>query len=128
MDGQSRKFDPAKGVVNTLLCVTEPRVPLRSNLDDPEDWELPVLLTKVYVGTKYIARNLLLAVQSSSVKRRGALGLVLSLRLNMGTQMGKSQPRARLAGKHTCDRTSLSQILRLGNQVWSLGAVYRESN
>ena len=43
MDGKSRKFDPAegvKGVVNTPLCVTEPRVPLRSNLDDPEDWEL----------------------------------------------------------------------------------------
>ena len=38
MDGESRKFDPGKGVVNTPLCVTEPRVPLRSNLDDPEEW------------------------------------------------------------------------------------------
>ena len=41
MDGKSRKFDPGKGVVNTPLCVTEPRVPLRSNLDDPKEWELP---------------------------------------------------------------------------------------
>ena len=35
MDGKSRKFDPGKSVVNTPLCVTGPRVPLRSNLDDP---------------------------------------------------------------------------------------------
>ena len=41
MDGKSRKFDPAKGVVNTPLCVTGPRAPSRSNLDDPEEWELP---------------------------------------------------------------------------------------
>ena len=41
MDGKSRKFDPGKGVVNTPLCATEPRVPLRSDLDDPEGWELP---------------------------------------------------------------------------------------
>ena len=27
-------------VVNTPLCVTGPRVPLRSNLDDPEEWKL----------------------------------------------------------------------------------------
>ena len=40
MDGKSRKFDPAKGVVNTPLCVTGPRAPLRSNLDDPEELEL----------------------------------------------------------------------------------------
>ena len=41
MNGKSRKFDPAKGVVNTPLCVTGPRAPLRSSLDDPEEWELP---------------------------------------------------------------------------------------
>ena len=41
MDGKSCKFDPGKIVVNTPLCVTGPRVPLRSNLDDPEEWELP---------------------------------------------------------------------------------------
>ena len=34
-------LDPAKGVVNTQLCVTGRRAPLRSNLDDPEEWELP---------------------------------------------------------------------------------------
>ena len=79
MDGKSRKFDPAKGVVNTPLCVTGPRDPLRPNLDDPEEWELPVLLTKVYVGTKHIARNLLLVAQSSSLERRDASGLVRSL-------------------------------------------------
>ena len=32
---------PGKGVVKTPLCATEPRVPLRSNLDDPEEWEPP---------------------------------------------------------------------------------------
>ena len=31
----------ARGVVKTPLCVTGPRAPLRSNLDDPERWELP---------------------------------------------------------------------------------------
>ena len=77
MDGKSRKFDPGKGVVNTPLCVTEPRVPWRY---DPEEWELPVLMAKVHAGTKYIARNLLLVAHSSSVERWGALGLVLSLR------------------------------------------------
>ena len=41
MDGENRKFDPAKGVVNIPSCVTGPRAPLRSNLDDPEEWELP---------------------------------------------------------------------------------------
>ena len=41
MDGKSGKFDPAKSVVNTPLCVTGPRAPLRSSLDDPEEWELP---------------------------------------------------------------------------------------
>ena len=40
-DGKSRKFDSAKGVENTPLCVAGPRAPLRSNLDDPEEWELP---------------------------------------------------------------------------------------
>ena len=39
-NGKSRKFDPVKGVVNTPLCVTGPRAPLRSNLDDPKEWEL----------------------------------------------------------------------------------------
>ena len=41
MDGKSRKFDLGNSVVNTPLGVTGPRVPLRSNLDDPEEWELP---------------------------------------------------------------------------------------
>ena len=70
MNGKSRKFDPAKCVVNTPLCVTGPKAPSRSNLDDPEEWDLHVLLTKVYVGTKHIARNLLRVAQSSSVVRR----------------------------------------------------------
>ena len=58
-----------------------------------------VLMAKVHAGTKYIAQNLLLVGQSSSVERWGALGLVCSLRWNMGTHLGRSQPRARLAGK-----------------------------
>ena len=41
MDGKSRKFDSVKSVVNTPIGVAGPRAPLRSNLDDPEDWELP---------------------------------------------------------------------------------------
>ena len=41
MDGKSRKFDSIKSVVNTPIGVAGPRAPLRSNLDDPEDWELP---------------------------------------------------------------------------------------
>ena len=40
MHGKSRKFDPGKVVVNTPACATESRVPLRSSLDDPEEWEL----------------------------------------------------------------------------------------
>ena len=54
-------------------------------------------MAKVHAETKYIAQNLLLVAQSSSVERWGALGLVLSLRWNMGTQLGMSQLRARLA-------------------------------
>ena len=41
MDGKSRKLESAKGVVNTLSCDTGPRAPLLSNLDDPEEWEIP---------------------------------------------------------------------------------------
>ena len=60
MDGKSRKLDSAKVVVNTpssaadeLVASPEtqtkvdsddpngPRAPLRSNVDDPEEWELP---------------------------------------------------------------------------------------
>ena len=39
-DGKGRKLDSAKGVVNTPICVARPRGPLRSNLDDREEWEL----------------------------------------------------------------------------------------
>ena len=48
-------------------------------------------MAKVHAGTKYIAQNLLLVAQSSCVERWGALGLVLSLRWNMGTQLGMSR-------------------------------------
>ena len=74
MDGKSRKFDPAKGVVNTPMCVTGPRAPLRSNLDDPEEWELP----------------------SSH-----GLGLVRHPWRDTGFQLGRSQTRARSVGKHS---------------------------
>ena len=73
----------------------------------------PVLMAKMHVGTKYIAQNLLLVAQSSSVERWGALSLVLSLRWNMGAQLGTSQPRARLAGNFSRVQESLSQIPRL---------------
>ena len=42
MDGKGCKFDPDKGVVNTPLCVTEPRVPLRSNLGRPRRMGTPL--------------------------------------------------------------------------------------
>ena len=73
----------------------------------------PVLMVKVHAGTKYIAQNLLLVAQSSSVERWSAMGLVLSLRWNMGTQLGMGQPRAGLAGKFSRVQKSLSQIPRL---------------
>ena len=41
MDGKSRKLESAKGVVDTPIVAAGPRAPLRSNLDDPEEWELP---------------------------------------------------------------------------------------
>ena len=41
MDGKSRKLESAKGVVNTPVVVAGPRAPMRSNLDDPEEWEIP---------------------------------------------------------------------------------------
>ena len=41
MDGKSRKLESANGVVNTPIVAAKPTAPLRSNLDDPEEWELP---------------------------------------------------------------------------------------
>ena len=64
MDGKSRKLESAKGVVNTPIVAAGPRAPLRSNPADAEEWELPVLTAKVYVGMKHIAWNLLLVAQS----------------------------------------------------------------
>ena len=79
MDGKSRKFDPGKGVVNTPLCVTEHQKFLCGpNSTTQKSGNSPVLMAKVHAGKKYIAQNLLLVAQSSSVERWGALGLVLS--------------------------------------------------
>ena len=41
MDGKRRKLESAKGAVNTPIVAAKPTAPLRSNLDDPEEWELP---------------------------------------------------------------------------------------
>ena len=57
----------------------------------------------------YIAWFLLLVALSSSVGNLVVLDLVRYLWWNMGIQLGGSQPRAGLAGKHSRDRTSLSQ-------------------
>ena len=77
----------------------------------------PVLMVKVHAGTKYIAQNLLLVAQSSSVERWGAMGLVLSLRWNMGTQLGMGQPRARLAGNFPASKShSLSYPSPAGSE------------
>ena len=99
MDGKSRKLGSAKGVVNIPICVAGPPAPLRSNLDDPEEWELPVLTVKVYAGMKQIARNLLLVAQSSSVERRVVQGLVRHLWWDMGIQLGRSQIRVGFVGR-----------------------------
>ena len=87
MDGKSRNFDPGKSVVNTPLCVTGPGVPFAVQ----KNGNSLVLMAKVHAGTKCIAQNLLLVAQSSCVERWGALGLVLSLRWIMGTQLGMSR-------------------------------------
>ena len=89
MDGKSRKFDSAKGEVNTPICVARPRAPLRSNLDDPEEWAL-FLFAKVHVGMKHIARNLLLVAQSSSVERRVVRGLVRHPWWDLGVQLERA--------------------------------------
>ena len=57
----------------------------------------------------YIAWPLLLVALSSSVGSLVVLDLVHSLWWNMGIQLGRSQPRAGLVGKHSRDQTSLSQ-------------------
>ena len=113
IDGTSRKFDPGKGVVNTPLCVTGPRAPLRSNLDDPEEWELPRSVDESVCWGEAHRTELVACRPIIKCGRQSALGLVLSLRWNMGTQLGKSQPRARPAGKHSRVLKSLSQIPRL---------------
>ena len=59
----------------------------------------PVLTAKVCVGMKYIAWNLLLVAQSSSVERRVVLDLVRHLWWDMGFQLGRSQPRAGFVGR-----------------------------
>ena len=63
-------------VRQSFVKLAIPRAPLRSNLDDPEKGELPVLTAKVYVGMKRTARNVLPVAQSSSVERRVVLDLV----------------------------------------------------
>ena len=113
MDGKSRKFDPGKGVVNTPYVSQNPEFLCGPTSTTQKNGNSPVLMAKVHAGTKYIAQNLLLGAQSSSVERWGVLGLVLSLRWNMGTQLGMSQPRARLAGKISRVQKSLSQVPRL---------------
>ena len=52
---------------------------------------------------------MLLVALSSSVGNLVVLDLVRSLWWNMGIQLGRSQPRAGLVGKHSRGRTSLSQ-------------------
>ena len=99
MDGKNRKFDPYKGVVNTPLCVTEPRVPLRSNLDDPEEWELhcsdgeSACWDEVHRTGPVACRPII------KCGTMGAVGLVYSLWRNMGRQLGRSQLRAGSVGR-----------------------------
>ena len=57
----------------------------------------------------YIAWPLLLVALSSSVGNLVVLDLVRSPWWNVGIQLGRSQPRAGLVGKHSRGRTSLSQ-------------------
>ena len=55
---------------------------------------------------KYIARTLLLVAQSSSVERLVVRVRVRSLWWNMGTLLGRSQPRAGLVEIRSCSPTS----------------------
>ena len=106
-----RKFDPGNSVVSTPLCVTGPEFLCGPTSKTQKNVNSPVLMAKVHAGTKYIALNLWLIAQSSSVERWGAL--VLSFRccgMCMGTQLGMRQPRARLAGKFSHVQKALSQI------------------
>ena len=88
----------------------------------------------------YIAWTLLLVALSSSVRNLVVLDLVRSLWWNMGVQLGRSQPRAGLVGRHSRDETGVATPLPpchaavetslppcLVNQVWSLGVIHHAS-
>ena len=91
LDGKSRKFDPAKVVVSTPLCVTGPRARLRSNLDD----------------TKPVACRPVIRCGKS-----GCTGSCPLSSVECGYTGGKKPATCWTCGKHSRDRTSLSQTLR----------------
>ena len=95
----------------------------------------------------YIEWPLLLVALSSSVGHLVVLDIVRSLWWNMGFQLGRSQPLAGLAGKHSRGRTFFSQTSYLpkvrgkretgvatplppclGSQAWSLGVIHLAGN
>ena len=106
MGGKSRKLGSCQRCGEHTDMRRMTHAPLRSNLDDPEEWELPVLTAKVY-GMKHIARNLLRVAQSASVERRVVPGLVRHLWWDMGIQLGRSQIRVGFVGRPIGSRNVL---------------------
>ena len=147
MDGKSRKFDPAKGVVNTPLCVTGPRAPLRSNLDDPEEWELSCSVDESVCRDEAHRTELVACCPIIKCGTAGCTGSCPLSVVEYGYTAGKKPARCEIYGKNSRVLTSRSQTPRLskvkglretaveiplppclGNQAWSLGVIHRASN
>ena len=128
MDGKSRKLESAKGVVNAPIFAADdrvvsletqtkvdsddpngPRAPLRSNLDDPEEWELPC--SDGERGCWDEAHRMELVSRRPIIKcgTTGCTGSCPTSVVELGIHLGRSQLRSGLVGKHSCGRTSLSQ-------------------
>ena len=99
MDGKSRKVDPAKGVVNTPLCVTEPRAPLRSNLDDPEDWELPCSVDESVCWDEVHRTDLVACCPTIKCGTAGCTGSCPLAAVEFGYTSGKTPATCEICGK-----------------------------
>ena len=99
MDCKSRKFEPDKGVVNTLLCVTEPRVPLRDG--ESACWD------EVHRTEPVACRPIV---------KCGIMGCTGSCPLSVvefGYTVGNEPATCETCGKNSRVQKSLSQIPRL---------------
>ena len=96
---ESRKFDPGKGVVSTPLCVTEPRVPLRSNLDDPEDWYLPCSVDESVCWDEVPRTDLVACCPIIKCGKSGCTGSCPLSAVEYGYTAGKKPATRRTCGK-----------------------------